>query len=228
VFAANPTWLSEAYKHPIAESDIGLIGRNIRSARITRRVLRRLFRNAESFLDFGAGTGMFVRLMRDAGFPFRYCDAYGPNLFAKGFETDITTGARFDFATAFEVLEHLRRPADELSPLAFSSDAVFATTFVLPTPPPRLDAWWYYSLSSGQHVTFYTERSLDVLADRLGYRRFSAGEFHLFSHRTVPNRTLRLLVSERFRRVVKRRLQRRSLLPDDYESLTGKKLSDSE
>ena len=222
VFAANPTWLPEAYEHAIAESDIGLIGRNIRTARITRRVLRALFRNAESFLDFGAGNGMFVRLMRDAGFPFRYFDSYGPNLFAKGFETDVTTDAHVDFATAFEVLEHLRRPVDELRPLALSSDALFATTSVLPTPPPRLDAWWYYSLSSGQHVTFYTERSLDVLAEQLGFIRSSADEFHLFSHRKVPSTAIRLLVRERFGSTVFRRFQRRSLLTDDYENLAGK------
>ena len=117
---------------------------------------------------------------------------------------------------------------DELRQLALSSDAVLATTLVLPTPPTRLDAWWYYSLPSGQHVTFYTERSLDVLADQLGFKRSSAGQFHLFSHCAVPGAFLRLLIAERIGRVVTRPFRKRSLQADDYESITGKKLSNSE
>ncbi|MHB8059236.1 MAG: class I SAM-dependent methyltransferase [Gaiellaceae bacterium] len=224
VFAANPTWLPEAYESPIAESDLGLVGRNIRTARVTRRVIRTLFRKAESFLDFGAGNGLFVRLMRDAGFPFRYVDAYGPNLFAKGFEAALGPGEQFDFSTAFEVLEHLTRPVDELRPLAASSNAVLATTLVLPSPAPPLNEWWYYALPSGQHVTLYTNRSLEVLAERLGFKCSSAGDVHLFSHRAVPDAALRLLVNERFRAAIGRRLRRRSLLADDYENLTGRPL----
>jgi len=91
--------------------------------------------------------------MRDAGFAFKYYDPYGPNIFAQGFESQLDKESHFDVGTAFEGLEHLRRPVDELVSLVNSCDAVLATTLVLPEPPPKLDAWWYYALDGGQHVT---------------------------------------------------------------------------
>lgn len=224
VFAADPHWLAESYEESIAESDIGLVARNLRTSRVTIRVLRVLFRHARSFLDFGAGNGMFVRMMRDAGYAFRYYDPYGPNIFAKGLESRLDDESHFDVGTAFEVLEHLCRPVDELGPLVGSCDAIMATTLVLPEPPPRLDAWWYYALESGQHVILYTERSLDELASRLGLVRSSAADFHVFSRKRIPTLVLRPLVDGRMSFAITRLCRRESLLGSDYERITGRPL----
>ncbi len=37
-------------------------------------------------MDFGAGHGVFVRMMRDKGFDFFWNDIYCKNLYAKDFE----------------------------------------------------------------------------------------------------------------------------------------------
>ena len=214
VMAVDPSWLAIAYREAIAVSDVGLVGRNLSLSRLTRRVIRVLFPGAETFLDFGAGNGMFVRMMRDAGWPFRYYDAHGPNLFARGFEAAPTSG--YDVVTAFEVLEHLVNPVQELMSIA-GSRAILATTLLLPDPAPALEQWWYYTLQSGQHVTLHTERSLDVLAERLGYRRTSCNDVHVLTTKPVSNIALRILVSHRAGYFLTPLCRRPSLLSHDYD-----------
>lgn len=226
VFAEQPTWLDEAYQQAIADRDIGLVSRNVTLAAATRRVLRRYFSDARSYLDFGAGTGMFVRLMRDSGYDFRYFDEHGPNLYAPGLESPDPRGHHFDIVTALEVLEHLEQPVPQLADIVRGSRALLATTEPLPSPAPAPRRWWYYALGTGQHITFYSQEGLDILGDRLGFVRTSAGFYHVFSHRRVPRRSLRLLVSERFGYVWGRYGMRSSLLAADYEALVGEPLED--
>jgi hypothetical protein len=226
VFAEDPTWLREAYETTIAERDIGLVSRNVTLAAATRRVLRRYFPDTGSYLDFGAGTGMFVRLMRDSGYDFRYFDEHGPNIYAPGLESDDPRRQRFDVVTAMEVLEHLEHPVPQLADVVSGSRALLATTEPLPFPAPAPGRWWYYALGTGQHITFYSQQGLDRLAERLGFVRTSAGSYHVFSRDRLSRRSLRLLVSERIGPAWGRYGARPSLLPLDYEALTGESLED--
>jgi len=45
------------------------------------------------FLDYAAGYGLFVRLMRDAGYNFRWSDLYCQNLFVRGWSHQFPGGA---------------------------------------------------------------------------------------------------------------------------------------
>jgi hypothetical protein len=38
------------------------------------------------FIDYGGGYGLFVRLMRDAGFDYYWFDKFCDNVLSKGFE----------------------------------------------------------------------------------------------------------------------------------------------
>ena len=49
-------------------------------------VIRAFFNAAGRFIDYGAGTGLLVRAMRDSGCDFRTFDRYAKNVFARGFE----------------------------------------------------------------------------------------------------------------------------------------------
>lgn len=222
VVADEPTWLEHAYTDAIARHDIGLISRNIQLAEDVSRTVMYCLPTATSFIDFGAGNGMFVRMMRDRGFDFRYFDPYGPNIFAECFEVVDAPSPGADVITALEVVEHLRDPIAELSPFVRNSDLLLVSTTLVAEEAPPLDSWWYYSLSSGQHITLLSARSLGILASALGFRVASFGTFHVLSRE--PINALRLRVTLRLPCLPQRRSRRGSLLETDYEQLFGQRL----
>src|ERR1035441_1432524 len=107
-----PYWLEEAYSSAIARQDVGIMQRNLINCELTSAVLNLLFPGVTSCVDYGAGHGLLVRLMRDRGFNFFWSDLHATNDYARGFE--IQEGETFDFLTAFEVLEHLANPVSDL------------------------------------------------------------------------------------------------------------------
>ena len=221
VLAENPTWLDEAYSEAIAAQDIGLISRNLLLSKQVDSVLKTCFPNVDQFLDFGAGNGMFVRMMRDRGFDFRYSDPHAMNQFANGFEQDARDEPA-QVVTAMEVLEHLLHPVEELRPIAEPASALLVSTLLVPDEPPPLDQWWYYSLQSGQHITIFNRRSLDALAAQLGFKRTSVGSLHLLARRRLSRR--RLAVALRLVPILNLVSRRESLLASDFETLFDRKV----
>lgn len=221
-----PYWLDDAYSSAIAKSDIGLIGRNIKIASICS-VLIPLFLNPQSsYLDYGGGNGMFVRLMRDKGFDFRWHDKYSSNQFAAGFET--TEDHRYSLVTAFEVFEHLPRPLEGIEDMFRFSDTVIFSTRVLPRWQVMPQDWWYFAPDTGQHVSLYSLESLEFIARKYNLRFSTNGiSLHVFSPRSIPGIVLKALSFYPFSSTLSGLLnmRRRSLLEDDYFHLTGRRLT---
>ena len=215
----DPQWLDEAYTEAIAATDIGLAARAIELSQIVSLVIATFFRDARSFLDYGGGSGLLVRLMRDRGYAFKWHDPFAANVFARAFEGHLD--AHYDLVTAIEILEHLSQPSEVFGQLRTLAPAVVATTEVLPEPAPHPNDWWYYSLNTGQHVTFYTDRGLDALAARHGWRVSSGGNVHVFADATLSPLVLRLVTSGHVARALTRVSRRPSLQSEDYRSLTG-------
>jgi hypothetical protein len=157
-------------------------------------------------------------MMRDRGFDFSWSDLYATNNYARGFEAqkDLT----YDFLTAFEVLEHLTDPVGDLSAMMSMSDNVFVSTCILPQPAPKPSDWWYYSLSGGQHISFYTIESLRLLAARFGRNLLSVGPYHLFTKEMISRPLYRLATNVHTGRIVNRIYHRRSLIESDYLQVT--------
>jgi hypothetical protein len=179
----QPYWLEEAYDSAMCVSDTGAIARNIRTARLTSSLARILgLTPASRCLDFGGGHGVFVRMMRDRGFSFKWSDAHAKNLFAVGFEGKATD--THDLLTSFEVLEHLVDVSGELDRLFSSRPAVV----LLSTMLHRNDNadWWYFSPHTGQHVAFYSQRTMRHIADRFGYSFAGSRAYTLFICNDAP------------------------------------------
>jgi methyltransferase family protein len=219
----KPYWLDEAYAEAISSSDVGIVSRNLSLIRTTSLVIRAFFNPAGRFIDYGAGTGLLVRAMRDSGYDFRYFDRYAKNVFARGFEA--ADEEQYDLLTAFEVLEHLPDPMQGIADMLRRSKNVLLTTELLPSHKPPPGQWWYYALESGQHVSIYSRRSLAYIASRSGLHLTSHGSVHLMSQKPVHPRVFRFMLSSRWaERVLRRRAPRRGLIPSDFKQITGRSL----
>lgn len=175
----KPYWLEEAYASPMNLCDTGVLVRNTYFSAILRRLLGTFFGPEQSFLDYAGGYGIMTRMMRDGGFDYSWCDPFTKNVMARGFEH--VEGRTYGALSSIEVFEHLVQPREELAKMRrFSPNIVFSTLLV-PDPWPKPEDWWYYGLSHGQHVSFYTVKSLEVLAQQQGLRLATNGrDLHAF------------------------------------------------
>ena len=213
----EPYWLEEAYSTAISKLDTGVVTRNIINQRITAAILNLFYPKAKAFLDYGAGHGIFVRLMRDNGFKFLWYDLHATNDYARGFE-DVKDHT-YDLVTSFEVLEHMVDPVAELSTMMSRSPNVFVSTGILPHPTPKVSDWWYYSPLTGQHISFFTLDALRLLARRFGRHLLSRQEYHLFTAEPKSKLLFRLATSRKASRVLSGLRRRPSLTTSDSESL---------
>jgi len=190
----DPVWLPEAYREPINAEDTGILSRNLYLAGVVSSVLFALFgRNARS-LDYGGGHGILTRLLRDIGFDSYWCDPHAQNLFARGFEYGDATG-RIDLVTCFEAFEHFADPVPEIGKILGISRNVLFTTVLLPDPVPAPGDWWYYGLSHGQHVSFYTVETLRRVAQAHDLRFLTNRcNVHMFTEKGTGQGTSRALL----------------------------------
>lgn len=183
----EPVWLDEAYADAaLHTTDTGVLARNLAAMRIAGTFLHLSGVRDEPCLDWAAGWGVFVRLMRDAGFRFYGEDPYAKSLFGRGFEWSDALGTP-RACTAFEVLEHLPRPREQFGALAAKGAEWIVTSTQLPpggTPAPD---WQYLSLTSGMHVAFYRPDTLARLGREHGYPFVVAGpSYQVFARRAFP------------------------------------------
>lgn len=214
-----PYWLEETYRDSGSPLDVGMADRCVWTAQTTVALARRLrIGPEEPCLDWGAGTGLLVRLCRDHGLNFFYADPFAENVFARGFEVN-EAGPHPAWAcvTAFEVAEHLPDPLNNFGELFRLAPhcILFSTLLYLGQPPD----WWYF-VESGQHVAFYTRRSLEFIAGHYGYHLASNDcDLHLFSRERVADRILDSCRKSRERQAARYRKKHGSRILSDFERI---------
>lgn len=222
----TPYWLEEAYSEAISRSDLGLVWRNLYYAKRTKYILSLFFRDPlGKYVDYGGGYGLFTRLMRDSGFDYYHYDKFCRNLFAEKFEA-VPGRRKFSLLTAFEVFEHMSNPLEEIDRMFSWSDHILFSTELIGMDPPQPSDWWYFCLETGQHVSFYTRRSLGVIADRFGKHLYTNGRnLHLMTAKKI--RWPQFLIFPKDKWVERYCFLAKSspLFARDYETVTGKGMS---
>lgn len=177
-----PTWLEEAYAKRGIGFDNSMATRTIQLVIDTIALLHQFrFDREKLFVDFGGGTGIFTRLMRDHGFNFFHHDKYEEPYFSGRFTLPDLDPYRPHVVTAFEVFEHLPEPAQTIHSLLIKAPELVLFGTDIFHAPPSLD-WPYLALPSGQHVFFYSEKALEKTAARYGYVFRNLGFIKLFAH----------------------------------------------
>lgn len=213
----TPHWLDEAYSDAIGALDVGVMFRNLHNAALTSAVISMLFPNGTRFLDYAAGYGTLVRLMRDRGFDFYWSDPHAKNLHAPGFEH--VPGSRYDLLTAYEVLEHLPEPLEGIALMLDLADSVLVSTEVVPEPAPVPPNWWYYAAKGGQHISFYSAHSLQKIASHFQVHLLSRGSYHLFTRKPQNSLLFRIATGGNTGPVVNWLRKRKSLMQADFERM---------
>jgi hypothetical protein len=132
--------------------------------------------------------------MRDYGFNFFRYDKYCQNIFADGFDFEGNIYRKVELLTAFELFEHFINPSLELDKLIQYSHNILFTTEILPSSNPKPGEWWYYGIDHGQHISFYTLKSLQILAESKGLKLFSnSRNYHLLTRKRINPFIYRIL-----------------------------------
>lgn len=225
----EPHWLAEAYADAISIADVGLVQRNLRRVPIVAALISTFFQAGGKFIDYGGGYGLLVRLMRDAGFDFYRSDRHCVNLLARGFEANPERDGNFELLTAMELFEHLADPIGEIEQMLGYSRSIYFTTLLLPEPTPQPGEWWYYVPEQGQHISFYTRKSLAVIAERFGLTLVTDGvSRHLLTDRRVSSLIFSTVSKYKTALILAPVFRRKSLVTADYQKVTGNSFAGSD
>jgi hypothetical protein len=196
--ATDPHWLKEAYTRAIASADTGLVRRNITLTNKISRIIYWLMpeHGKGIYLDIAGGYGMLTRMMRDLGFNFYWSDKYCENLIAPTFDYNQKLGT-CSAVTAIEVLEHVIDPVSFFQETLEYSGAstILFTTELYSGEPPSPSKWWYYSFSTGQHISFFQARTMEIIAAKLGLKFYSANGVHLLTKNKINKLGLQVLTN---------------------------------
>lgn len=219
LFTEEPYWLDEAYEHSICTIDIGYVARNLSLREDVLPIISEI-EEKKGFLDWGGGYGLFVRMMRDAGYKFFCYDKYTKNLFSEHFAINELEN-KYDAITCFEVFEHFAEPLYEIEKILKFADTIIFSTELLKDKYKSVDEWWYFTPESGQHISFYNQATLKKIAQKYKMQFYTNGtNLHIFSKFKMNECILKKsfvsrLISFLYRKLVLK--TKESLLMKDFE-----------
>lgn len=220
-------WLSDAYSSPIAFTDTGIVARSLNIHRVVSSFLS-ISSIPGKILDWGSGSGLLVRLLRDDGHDCYGFEPYTVPVLAAGHtykvEKNVFTENSYRAIVAIEVVEHLVDPSSFFQKALAKTDTLLFSTEIVDRAKNGND-WAYYSRETGQHISFYTAKSLAHLAALHGciYASDRRRSLHIITRRSLDLRLFKWIASYRraflaypVSRILNKIVGRRSLLLADY------------
>jgi SAM-dependent methyltransferase len=158
----SPFWLDEAYDPFNERFDTGQLIRSINNAAFLSALISYLQLESESIVDYGCGSGLLTRLLRDIGLDAWGFDSYSAPRLAIGFQKTSLEGS--GIINLCEVAEHFENPAKSFDELfTHRPEILVVQTDIFETLDPD---WPYFALDHGQHIFFYSHKSIEYLARR--------------------------------------------------------------
>lgn len=178
-----PYWMDQAYATGAERYDTGKASRTLGNFLLLPQLLQILqVSPSDIAVDFGGGTGLFARLMRDAGYNFFTHDKFGSSEFMGSFTWD-QLDRPCNLITLFEVAEHFVNPAQEWNRLvACDPQWILGSTGLY---AGQSEDWDYLSAESGQHVFFYSPESMALIARHTGRHYYNLGMYFLLTRQPL-------------------------------------------
>ena len=131
-------------------------------------------------LDYGSGTGVLARRMREAGFD---AESYDP------FSSPRRPARRFDIITCVEVLEHSPDPVrtlNDMVSLLNDGGCILLATGLQPEDFDEIRAGWWYAAPRNGHISLQSIFSLVALARGAGLTSYPSERFYAFAKAPSP------------------------------------------
>jgi hypothetical protein len=158
----KPYWLKEAYEPANDIYDTGQVVRSLMNAAFLMAMHRALDFRDGKVLDYGGGSGLTVRLLRDVGINAWAYDLHGVPRLAAGFQSEDLSDCKM--INLCEVAEHFDEPARYIEKIFSADPGVTVIQTVLFDQPD--ENWYYLGIEHGQHVFFYSVKALDLIANK--------------------------------------------------------------
>lgn len=102
-----------------------------------------------------------------------------------------------ELLTAVEVFEHFENPLKEIENLFKISDNIFFTQTTIPDNIPQANDWWYFACETGQHISFYTNKTLDLIAEKFSKKHLYYNEIHLFTNKNISLSSFKKIIKNK-------------------------------
>jgi hypothetical protein len=190
---SDAPWLSLAHTTGISNTDTGAASRSISVAKLVIAFFKLQHHLNNSGIDFGGGTGLLTRLLRDSGFKVTSFDPYSSQFFSSGFQATLQDLKKEKtFLLAIECIEHLENPFEIFQDVLSNKQFFMFTTETNSTPsqsPNSINPWRYFSPKEGQHISFASSMGLQFFRERLGFDHYvKINELHIFSRQKISRR----------------------------------------
>jgi Methyltransferase domain len=156
----EPYWLDEAYA-PINEKfDTGQFIRCLNNAAFLAAITSHFNYSHELVVDYGCGSGLTGRILRDIGINAYGYDTYAIPRLLMGFQINTLDGA--SIINLCEVAEHFPDPKSSFDHIfSCKPNLVVVQTGFFDKPNEN---WNYLAPEHGQHIFFYNEKTISYLA----------------------------------------------------------------
>lgn len=192
VQVVDVNWIDDAYHAELDQFDQGAVIRSLNMASFAANIIDAINWGAPvrgglsrvSVIDYGAGSGLLARLLRDLDIDCWSYDKYQPAPLNPGFHISNLSGRRFDVLLLIEVIEHISdfrsflRDMKDLDP-----DLVVISTELYSSQD---SSWDYFAPFHGQHISVFTESTVRYLANNLDFQIYmlSSG-LHVLGKRSL-------------------------------------------